>query len=219
MKFLRVSVRQRCFQHFIVMCVKRASIQASVWLDTKIQTNPKSIGLGLHPSEAEAPLPAVQIRDGRNSQNFRWLEDQVMLVLLFLLHIHFNIIFSGLCFTWDVIWLNGSDAIDKLFIFNEINTFILQRCFSSIKVTVNTLIMLEKIPIFFLTESYENIGSTTVFNIDNNQKCLLSSKSAYYYDFWRSCDTEDWSNDAENTAVHHRNKLHFIIYSHRKQIF
>ncbi len=34
-----------------------------------------------------------------------------------------------------------------------------------------------------------------------------------------SCDTEDWSNDAENTAAHHRNKLHFTIYSHRKQIF
>ncbi len=29
----------------------------------------------------------------------------------------------------------------------------------------------------------------------------LSSKSAYYYDFWRSCDTEDWSNDAKNTAL------------------
>ncbi len=43
--------------------------------------------------------------------------------------------------------------------------------------------------------------STTVFNIDNNQKCFLSSKSAYYYDFWRSCDTEDCSNDAENTAL------------------
>ncbi len=28
-----------------------------------------------------------------------------------------------------------------------------------------------------------------------------------------SCDTEDWSNDAENTAAHHRNKLHFNIYS------
>ncbi len=39
------------------------------------------------------------------------------------------------------------------------------------------------------------------FNIDNNQKCFLRSKSAYYYDFWRSCDTEDWSNDAENTAL------------------
>ncbi len=40
-----------------------------------------------------------------------------------------------------------------------------------------------------------------VFNIANNQKYLLSNKSAYYYDFWRSCDTEDWSNDAENTAL------------------
>ncbi len=27
------------------------------------------------------------------------------------------------------------------------------------------------------------------------------SWAAYYYDFWRSCDTEDWSYDAENTAL------------------
>ncbi len=27
-----------------------------------------------------------------------------------------------------------------------------------------------------------------------------------------SCDTEDWSNDAENSAAHQRNKLHFTIY-------
>jgi len=27
-----------------------------------------------------------------------------------------------------------------------------------------------------------------------------------------SCDTEDWSNDAENSAVYHRNKLHFKVY-------
>ncbi len=33
-----------------------------------------------------------------------------------------------------------------------------------------------------------------VFNIDN------ISRAAYYNDFWRSHDTEDWSNDAENTA-------------------
>ncbi len=43
--------------------------------------------------------------------------------------------------------------------------------------------------------------STTVFNIDNNQKCFLSNKSAYYYYFWRSCNTEDWSNDDENTDL------------------
>ncbi len=57
-----------------------------------------------------------------------------------------------------------------------------------------------------------------IFNIDNNQKCFLSSKAAYYYDFWRSCDTEDWSNDAEN-SFDHRNKLQFNTYSHRKQLF
>ncbi len=63
----------------------------------------------------------------------------------------------------------------------------------------------------------------TAFNINNNNnnntKCFLSCKSAYYYDFWRSCDTEDWSNDAENTAFRHRYKLHFIIYLHRKHLF
>ncbi len=34
-----------------------------------------------------------------------------------------------------------------------------------------------------------------------------------------SSDTEDWSSDAENTALHHKNKLHFKIYSSRKQLF
>ncbi len=32
-----------------------------------------------------------------------------------------------------------------------------------------------------------------------------------------SCDTEDWSNDAENAAAHHMNKLHLKIYSDRKK--
>ncbi len=27
-----------------------------------------------------------------------------------------------------------------------------------------------------------------------------------------SCDTEDWCNDAENSALHHRNNLHFKIH-------
>ncbi len=35
----------------------------------------------------------------------------------------------------------------------------------------------------------------------NNQKWFSSNKSVYYYDFWRSCDTEDWGNDAESSAL------------------
>ncbi len=27
-----------------------------------------------------------------------------------------------------------------------------------------------------------------------------------------SCDAEDWSNDAENSALHYMNKLQFKIY-------
>ncbi len=51
----------------------------------------------------------------------------------------------------------------------------------------------------------------TVFNIDNNQ--FLDHKSAYYYDFWRSCDTEDWSNDAEKCTAYS------LTHSHRNQTF
>ncbi len=34
-----------------------------------------------------------------------------------------------------------------------------------------------------------------------------------------SCDTEDWSNDSEKSALHPRNKLNFIIFSNRKKLF
>jgi len=34
-----------------------------------------------------------------------------------------------------------------------------------------------------------------------------------------SCDTEDWSNETENSALHHRNKLDFKIYFTRKWLF
>ncbi len=34
-----------------------------------------------------------------------------------------------------------------------------------------------------------------------------------------SCDTEDWSNDAENSALDHTDKLHVEFYYNRKQLF
>ncbi len=59
-------------------------------------------------------------------------------------------------------------------------------------------------------QKYEAAQMLSTINI--NQKCFLSSKSVYENDFWRSCDTEDCINDAEN-------KLHFTIYSNRNQVF
>ncbi len=53
----------------------------------------------------------------------------------------------------------------------------------------------------------------TVFNIimnvswAENQHIVIISEG--------SCDTEDWSNDAENLKY----KLYFKIYSNRKQLF
>ncbi len=66
-------------------------------------------------------------------------------------------------------------------------------------------------------ENYHSVNTYVAAQLFST--CFLSSKSAYYYDFWRSCDTEDWSNYAENSAAHHRNILHFKTYSHNKQLF
>ncbi len=51
--------------------------------------------------------------------------------------------------------------------------------------------------------STQILSSTTVFNIDNNKKYFLRSKSAYYNDFWRIM----WHWRLENADLHHRNKL------------
>ncbi len=58
------------------------------------------------------------------------------------------------------------------------------------------------------------------FNIDNFTKEIIINVSwaVYQTDFWRSCDTEDWSNDAESSALDLRNKLHLKVYSNRKVI-
>ncbi len=34
-----------------------------------------------------------------------------------------------------------------------------------------------------------------------------------------SCDTKDWSNGAENSDLHHRNKSYFKVYSNRNTLF
>ncbi len=44
-------------------------------------------------------------------------------------------------------------------------------------------------------------SSLTFWFIDNNQKCFLSGKSTIRMISEGSCDTEDWSNDDENTAL------------------
>jgi len=47
---------------------------------------------------------------------------------------------------------------------------------------------------------------------------LIIMRNYSDYNSKLSCDTEDWSNDAKNSALHHRNKLHFKVYSNRKYI-
>ncbi len=97
------------------------------------------------------------------------------------------------------------------YIFNFKTVLLWKYALNSSKVTFiilqKNIFQINTFHLNFMKESWKMLVSTkifvsaTVFNIDNNQKCVLSIKSAYQNDFWRSCDTEDWSNDAENTAL------------------
>ncbi len=55
------------------------------------------------------------------------------------------------------------------------------------------------------------LSSTTVFNINNNNKCFLSTKPAFMNDFEGPCDTEDWINAAKNSALPHKKKKNYYI--------
>ncbi len=50
-------------------------------------------------------------------------------------------------------------------------------------------------------------GQKKIIKQMTGENLVTSRISVYYYDFWRSCDTEDWSYDAENSAVHHKNVI------------
>ncbi len=125
--------------------------------------------------------------------------------------------------------------VSKIF-FKEINTFIQQGCIKLIKCDSKTLnksfLMLQKISISnkcssFILSVYQNIlikGVSTKYevsqlfsNIDNTFSWAANQHIRMIYE--GSCDTEDWSNDAKNSDLHHRNKLHFKTYSDRKQLF
>ncbi len=54
-----------------------------------------------------------------------------------------------------------------------------------------------------------------VFNIDKNENISWAVNEHIRMMSEGSCD---WSNDAENTAAHHRNKLHFNIYLKKKPV-
>ncbi len=57
--------------------------------------------------------------------------------------------------------------------------------------------------------SQQKYYTDNVFNIDNNTKYSFIEHQITLE--W-SCDTKHWRNDAENSAMHHINKLYFEIY-------
>ncbi len=59
-------------------------------------------------------------------------------------------------------------------------------------------------------------SSTTIFNTDKHQ--ILDNKSISEW-FLKDHVTLKTSNDAENTALHHRIVLHFNLYYNINQLF
>ncbi len=57
----------------------------------------------------------------------------------------------------------------------------------------------------------ELLCSTAAFNMDNNKTCLWAADQHIRMISEGSCDSEDWSNDAGNSALLHRNKLYLKI--------
>ncbi len=127
---------------------------------------------------------------------------------------------------WAITDILNMLQIQNLFIYYHSRVWGQQGCINLIKsdrkeVNNVTKYFYFKYILFFLTfyssKNNENnvtisrkiLSSTAVFNIDNNKKCFLSSKSAYLNDFWRIM--WHWRLDAENTAFQHWNKLYFYI--------
>ncbi len=97
-----------------------------------------------------------------------------------------------------------------IYFFKEINTFIQEGCVKLINVIVKTYIVrkdfyFEQMLFFWTLYSSKNqrkkyhmfqktiLSSTTVSTLIINQHIRMISEG--------SCDTEDWSNDAENSAL------------------
>ncbi len=59
--------------------------------------------------------------------------------------------------------------------------------------------------------------STFLIVIDNNKKSWAANQYIRMISEG-SCDTEDWSNDAEISALHHRIKLYINIQVHLNKL-
>ncbi len=97
------------------------------------------------------------------------------------------------------------------------------------KVTVKTFTMLQKILIenkfcSFELSIHQRILTKCFHVISSKAAKLFSTTKIIGTVSWawflkdHVCNTEDWSNDADNSALNHSNKLHFKIYSIRNKL-
>jgi len=75
---------------------------------------------------------------------------------------------------------------------------------NSSKKYINVIIQLKKNNCLCDSKDNDNVKKRFLFLKKN--ATLLRQRNMQK----TSCDTEDWSNDAENSALNHRNKLKFL---------
>ncbi len=127
-------------------------------------------------------------------------------------------------------------SVSNFFFLEEINTIIHQGCIKLIKIGSKAFDIVIKISILnkccsFGLYNHPRILKKSWFPQKYEAAQLFSTLIIIRHVSWLtnqhiimisvgSCDTEYWSNNAENSALHHRNKLlHFKIYSSRKLLF
>ncbi len=113
------------------------------------------------------------------------------------------------------IWLNIHYS-SIIWFLKEMKPFIQRGSIKLIETETKDIYKDKTISISQIKTFYSLKHSKTMYHGFHKNMNLFSNVSwtAYYYDFWRSCDTEDWSNDAENTVLPHRN-TYFKIYSNK----
>ncbi len=112
------------------------------------------------------------------------------------------------------IWINNFNARMHCIASIETSTLFKKNLLKIKVVILHVLLIKESYTKKYLGFMQKILGNKTVININNKKKCD-------FLHFWFSCETEDWSSDAENSTFSLQKYvffsiLHFKIYLNRK---
>ncbi len=109
-----------------------------------------------------------------------------------------RLLFCKDAFKWSKVSVKPFTLLQNISVFKKCCSFFIKRSYLK-SITASTNIV--------------NINNLTVFNIDDDAKCFLSSKSACYNDFEGPYDTEIGVMAAENSALLALTNTLFVTYT------